>query len=170
LLLGFNDEIIDLKAHPDNTHALMASNSSQIRVLHLDNLQADLISGHTDTVLALDVSPCGTYVVSSSKDNTVRFWKLDFTNKESISTCIAIGEGHTESVGCVTFSKNKHTGKLFAVSGARERIMKLWDCTPFKTHSASAPPLRLTAVTSRLAHEKDGMFAERQVGRIGLRG
>lgn len=158
LLLGFNDEIIDLKAHPDNTHALMAANSSQIRVVHLDTFQADLLSGHTDTVLALDISPCGQYVVSSSKDTTVRFWRLDMTRGEAdggVSELIGVGEGHTESVGCVTFSKNKHTGKLFAVSGARERIMKLWDCSVLKTHVRGSPPLQLTAVMSRLAHEKD---------------
>lgn len=157
LLVGFNDEIIDLKAHPDGRHIFMASNSSQIRVVGVDNLSAELISGHTDTVLALDVSPCGQFVVSSSKDNTVRFWRLHFDQRqnEQVSTCVAIGEGHTESVGCVAFSKSKHTGKLFAVSGARERIMKLWDCTPIKNHPTNAPPLRLTAVTSKLAHEKD---------------
>lgn len=195
LLLGFNDEIIDLKAHPDNRHVFMASNSSQIRCLNLENLQADLISGHMDTVLALDISPCGKYIVSASKDTTVRFWSLDnmasvaasssssgsssaLNPDESVARCVAIGEGHTESVGCVTFNRNKHTGKLFAVSGARERIIKLWNCTPFfKAHSgealaaaalaanankssasASSSPstaLKLTASASRIAHEKD---------------
>lgn len=154
LLIGFNDEIIDIKCHPDNRHALLAANSSQIRVMNLENMHADLISGHTDTVLALDISPCGQFIVSTSKDTTVRFWKIDLSAPEAVYSCVGIGSGHTESVGCVTFSKNKHTGKLFAVSGARERILKLWDCTPLKSHTGSTP-LQLTAVTSRLAHEKD---------------
>jgi len=160
LLLGFNDEIIDLRTHPNNTHALLASNSSQVRVVQLDTFEASLLSGHTDTVLAIDVSPCGQFVVSSSKDCTVRFWRIAFSGKDGASgdvtsECVGIGEGHTESVGCVSFSKNKHTGKLYAVSGARERILKLWDCEPLKSHVAGSPPLRLLAKVSKLAHEKD---------------
>jgi U3 small nucleolar RNA-associated protein 13 len=157
LLLGFNDEIIDIRAHPNNTHAILASNSSQVRVIQLDTFEAALLSGHSDTVLAIDVSPCGQFVVSSSKDTTVRFWRLGFAAADGdvTSECIGIGEGHTESVGCVSFSKNKHTGKLYAVSGARERILKLWDCEPLKTHVAGSPPLRLVAKVSKLAHEKD---------------
>ena len=159
LLLGFNDEIIDLKFHPDSRHLLLASNSSQIRLLDTADFKADLLSGHTDTVLAVDVSPCGQFVVSSSKDNTVRFWRLDLnqSQEEEASWCVAIGEGHTESVGCVSFSRNKHTGKLFAVSGARERILKLWDCSSpaFKAHKRGEAPLKLVASCSKLAHEKD---------------
>jgi len=162
LLIGYNDEIIDLKTHPDNRHLFVATNSSQVRVMDLETMEADLISGHTDTVLAIDVSPCGKYIVSTSKDHTVRFWRVYLEDgdekdkgREECSECIAIGEGHTESVGCVTFSRNAHSGKLFAASGARERIIKLWDCSVLKSHVPGTPPLRLTATTSRLAHDKD---------------
>jgi U3 small nucleolar RNA-associated protein 13 len=165
LLLGHNDELLDIKCHPDNTHVFLATNSAEIKAMRTDNMKAEIVSGHNDIVLALDVSPCGNFLVSASKDSTVRFWKLDFGNKDSIAQCVGIGEGHTESVGCVSFSRNVHAakaGRLFAISGAREKIIKIWDCSVLfgagksgAASGATAEPHRLTAVASKVAHEKD---------------
>ena len=108
LLLGYNDEIIDIKSSPaslrdgvsnsetHNGHQLyIATNSTQIRCLDADTFDARLFSGHTDTVLSIDLSRDGRWLVSGSKDATVRVWNT-MTGK-----CVAVCVGHTESISAV---------------------------------------------------------------------
>ncbi|GAI89968.1 unnamed protein product [marine sediment metagenome] len=61
---------------------------SQLRVFEMESLGGRLVSGHTDLVLAVDVSPDGRYIASCSKDNTVRIWvrPLFFLSSSSFSS------------------------------------------------------------------------------------
>jgi len=117
-------------------------------------------------VLSIDVSSDGRWLVSTSKDKTVRWWDLSTPSSASLFSmtdipCVAIGEGHAESVGTVAFCKAKtvqQTNRLFVVSGARDRTIKLWDCSILLKHTPSATassPFNLSPVVSRLGHSKD---------------
>ena len=75
LYIGHNDEILDLRLHPTTPHILTATNSPQVRVFHSETLQAQVLSGHRDVVMSVDVSGDGRWVVTGSKDRTVRVWE-----------------------------------------------------------------------------------------------
>lgn len=65
-IVGYNDEVIDLKSFPGlgggkkgESWVAVATNSPQVRLFELGGFSCRLLDGHTDTVLALDVSPDG---------------------------------------------------------------------------------------------------------------
>ena len=64
-------------------------------------LPPQVLAGHTGIVLCLDAR--GDTLASSSKDGSIRVWKLDPATQ--CFQCVAIGTGHTHAVGAVTLSK-----------------------------------------------------------------
>lgn len=67
-IVGYNDEVIDLKSFPTGagcggeegeSWVAVATNSPQVRLFELGGFSCRLLDGHTDTVLALDVAPDG---------------------------------------------------------------------------------------------------------------
>lgn len=81
----------------------VATNSEQVKVFRRDSFSCQLLSGHTGIVLALDVSADGALLATSSKDNTVRLWRLDNVSKQFV--CVAKGTGHTHAVGAIAVSR-----------------------------------------------------------------
>ena len=81
----------------------VATNSEQIKVFDRKTGSCQLLCGHSQVVLCLEVSTDGNTIVTSSKDKSVRVWKLDTTS--GLFHCVALGTGHTHSVGAVTMSK-----------------------------------------------------------------
>ena len=185
LYVGHNDEIIDLRFLPSSTtsaataadtdsstavgtaaatYAVVVTNSPQPRVFNLETLSATLLSGHSDIVLAVDVSADGRFISTASKDRTVRVWSTANATAGGAGgwRCMAVCEGHTESVGAVGVSKSVKgsAGRLFVVSGARDRTIKLWDATALNTlttddQDGQDDVLQLPCTSTRVAHEKD---------------
>ena len=170
LYVGHNDEIIDLRFLPTlnsrgSAQAVVVTNSPQPRVFDLQTLSASLLSGHSDVVLAVDVSADGRVIATSSKDRTVRVWTPVEGRGGGGWRCVAVCEGHTESVGAVGVSKSGKgsSGKLFVVSGARDRTVKLWDAAALSKLADAgeertedeADVLSLSCASTRVAHEKD---------------
>lgn len=67
-IVGYNDEVIDVKSFPSGagcggedgeSWVAVATNSPQVRLFELGGFSCRLLDGHTDTVLALDVAPDG---------------------------------------------------------------------------------------------------------------
>lgn len=67
-IVGYNDEVIDMKSFPSGagcggedgeSWVAVATNSPQVRLFELGGFSCRLLDGHTDTVLALDVAPDG---------------------------------------------------------------------------------------------------------------
>lgn len=150
-LAGFTDDIIEIKSLP-NRKALVASNSAQLRIFDLETMNVSTIDGHTDNILALDVSSDGKWAVSSSKDLTVRLWSLEYNR------CIAVCRGHTESITAAAISKMA-SSTLFAISSGRDRTLKKWDCQALARASAdrlnTADMSSEIVCRSALGHEKE---------------
>lgn len=135
----------------------VVSNSPLVQIT--DSQQRSVpLSGHTDTVLAADVTSDGRLLITSSKDRTCRVWDLT-----TMKNC-AIGEGHTEAVGCVAISKKLTSyanNQTFAVSGAGDKILKRWSVPirEFDAYRSGAnslvEPIVLSASHSVRAHDKD---------------
>eukprot|EP00126_Sphaerothecum_destruens_P004494 Sdes_comp18220_c0_seq1m7799 len=76
-LIGFNDEIVDVKfADPKGDYFVIATNSEQMRCIQRNTNHSNLLVGHTDMVISIDIFANYTMLVSGSKDNTCRVWRL----------------------------------------------------------------------------------------------
>ena len=141
-LIGYNDDILDIKVlGKDESFIVVATNSPQIKVIHLGTSSCQVLHGHTDTVLCLDIFPNKVSFVSSSKDNSIRLWALI----EDSFRCLAKAEAHTHAVSCVTTCKLNNT--VFA-SGSEDNTLKIWTVKKSKKEC-------VTAVRSTVkAHDK----------------
>eukprot|EP00794_Sanderia_malayensis_P012111 gene12111-13362_t len=145
--VGHYDEILDMKfAGEDHSLLAVATNSSQVKVIERETTDCQILHGHTETVLSLDVSYDGRYVASCSKDNTVRVWKLQ--DKTTFS-CVAIGAGHTHAVGAVSWPK-KSTD--YVVTGSQDLTIKSWKLPSIFKQNVI---VKLTAHWTVKAHDKD---------------
>jgi len=125
---------------PDDLYIASASNDLTIRIWRnggkaealplpaADNSNKDIssqimsdiceLTGHTDWVHSVSVSPDGTFIVSSSSDRSIRIWDIQ-TGKERLPPL----HGHTGRVYSVTISPD---GRLVA-SGSEDKSVRLWD-------------------------------------------
>ncbi|KAL2101183.1 hypothetical protein ACEWY4_002944 [Coilia grayii] len=148
--VGYNDDILDVKfLGKEDTHIVVATNSSQLKVFELATSSCQILYGHTDTVLSLDVFRRGLLFVSCAKDKTVRVWKMD--PETGVAHCVAWGAGHSDAVGSICCSRLK---KAFLVSGSQDSTLKLWEL-PETLPSADSEPARLSTQLTEKAHDKD---------------
>ncbi|ETK71502.1 hypothetical protein L917_20963 [Phytophthora nicotianae] len=173
-IIGYNDDILNLKYIPkaDASGApsdvlAVATNSEQIRLLNRSTLSCELLSGHTDIVMALAVSPDGRWLVSASKDRTARLWDLRPTGGKkmgkTLPRCVATCAGHTEALGAVVISQRASsfaTGAAFFVTGSSDKTLKMWSLQPLAgSYAAPAKPapteLTISTLGAVKAHDKD---------------
>ncbi|KAI9907480.1 hypothetical protein PsorP6_003609 [Peronosclerospora sorghi] len=173
-IIGYNDDILNLKYIPkaDLSGApsdvlVVATNSEQIRLLNRNTLSCELLSGHTDIVMALAVSPDGRWLVSASKDRTARLWDLrpkgDKNMGKTLPRCLAKCVGHTEALGAIAISQrfaSYATGDAFFVTGSLDKTLKMWSLQPLAaSYATSAKPASTEMMISSLgavkAHDKD---------------
>ncbi|NP_001345758.1 Transducin family protein / WD-40 repeat family protein [Zea mays] len=148
-LIGYNDEILDLKfIGEEEQYLAVATNLEQVRVYDVASMSCSyVLAGHTEIIVCIDtcVSASGkTLVVTGSKDNTVRLWDAER------KSCIGIGKGHLGAVGSVAFSKKT---KDFFVSGSSDRTIKVWTWDNTLGDAEDEVPLKAKAVVA--AHDKD---------------
>ena len=92
--VGHNHEILDLRVNPvpassndadedDDGSAkstcqrtAVATKIAQVRLFHLGTFSCQVLDGHTDTVLVLEVSLFGRFLVSCGKDKMMRLWHM----------------------------------------------------------------------------------------------
>ncbi|XP_062546513.1 transducin beta-like protein 3 [Armigeres subalbatus] len=149
-LSGFSDEILDLILFGKKDQFLgMATNSSDFKIYDTTNMKCQLVKGHTDIVLSLSANQ--NYILSSSKDNSIRLWRYDAV--EFTVQCIAIGLKHTNAVGSIALSKI--SGK-FCASVSQDKCLKIWKIPKeFNETTVEKELTRLNCTLTELAHEKD---------------
>lgn len=175
-MVGFNDEIVDVSFlspyrtasanSPHDSHLALATNSSLIRVYSALTFDTRLLYGHSDIVLALDHGLDGRILVSGSKDRTARVW-APITGDPHGNwgyDCVAICEGHSESVGAVALSRKAGTEEAsssdagFMFTGSQDRTIKMWDLSGISVTSTGnddAEVLKCKSLTTHKAHDKD---------------
>ncbi|WWD18110.1 hypothetical protein CI109_102559 [Kwoniella shandongensis] len=162
-IVGFNDEIVDvgyLNATPSSsshTHLAVATNSNLVRIYSTSTFDVRLLSGHKDMVLCLDKSIDNRWLVTGSKDHTARVWAP--TPEGDTWRCIAICEGHAESIGAVALSRkldDKGKSGRFLFTASQDRTIKMWDLTSIPLDTSSiTEPIRPRSISTLRVHEKD---------------
>jgi len=145
-LVGFNDEILDLKYSPESQKVFVASNSEQVRIFDLPSFACQTLSGHSGIVLSVDVSHDSSLIASAGKDHTVRVWDANTLK------CLAVCTGHNEAVGAISFPKKTHD---FLLSGSKDRTLKCWDLASLGSNSTSQSPAAPKTKFTEIGHEKD---------------
>ena len=134
-LIGAHGEILDAQLLKLNENLLvMSTNNEFVKIYNLDTWDCKLLRGHEDLVICLSVFEGKVkgedYFASSSKDSTIRVWRVRVDNDGMKSECVAVGIGHTQDVGSLAFSR---TGLDFLVSGSIDTTLKLWRITVKET-------------------------------------
>ncbi|XP_009993078.1 PREDICTED: transducin beta-like protein 3 [Chaetura pelagica] len=153
-LAGYNDEVLDVKfLGPGDSHIVVATNSPQLKVFELATSHCQILYGHTETILALDVFRKGLMFVSCAKDKSLRVWRMQ---KDGRVSCVARGLGHAHGVGAVSCSRMKET---FVVTSSQDCTIKIWNIPESLTSKAKAAllssPETLHAKVTERAHNKD---------------
>ncbi|XP_077067777.1 transducin beta-like protein 3 [Siphateles boraxobius] len=148
--VGYNDDILDVKfLGKDDTHIVVATNSSQLKVFDLATNSCQILYGHTDTILSIDVFRKGSMFASCAKDKSLRVWKMD--PNSGYVQCVAQGSGHSNAVGSIACSRLK---KVFLVSGSQDCTIKVWEL-PDPPPAVGCEPALMTARLTEKAHDKD---------------
>ncbi|KAM6905329.1 transducin beta-like protein 3 [Xenentodon cancila] len=148
--VGYNDEVLDVKfLGKGDTHLVVATNSCQLKVFELLTNSCQILYGHTDTVLTLDVFEKGSLFASCAKDRSVRVWQMDSDGGQV--RCVAQGSSHTSAVGSISCSRMKAS---FVVTGSHDCTVKVWDL-PARLSGAEGDVCQLTPRTTEKAHDKD---------------
>uniref|UniRef100_A0A8C7Z0J4 Transducin beta like 3 n=1 Tax=Oryzias sinensis TaxID=183150 RepID=A0A8C7Z0J4_9TELE len=146
--VGYSDEVLDVKFLGKNdSHIVVATNSSQLKVFELLTNSCQILFGHTDTVLTLDVFKKGLLFASCAKDRSVRVWQMDSDSGQVC--CVAQGTSHTNAVGSISCSRMKAS---FVATGSQDCTVKVWDLPP---DLSSEDICQLTPRTTEKAHDKD---------------
>ena len=95
---------------------------------------------------ASDESQKIDFFASSSKDSTIRLWKLAKSSAGIQRECVAEGRGHTQDIGALAFA---NCGLDFLVSGSMDTTVKLWRL------AESEGKLALAVRWTSKAHDKD---------------
>uniref|UniRef100_A0AAX7UBY3 Transducin (beta)-like 3 n=1 Tax=Astatotilapia calliptera TaxID=8154 RepID=A0AAX7UBY3_ASTCA len=121
--VGYSDEVLDVKfLGKGDSHIVVATNSCQLKVFELLTNSCQILYGHTDTVLTLDVFKKGSLFASCAKDRSVRVWHMDSDSGQV--RCVAQGSGHTNAVGSISCSRMKAS---FVATGSQDCTVKVWD-------------------------------------------
>jgi ribosome assembly protein 4 len=100
----------------ENALTIIYQPQAIFRVRPVTRCMSDL-PGHSEAVLAVQFSPCGTMLASGSGDTTVRIWDL-FTNTPQF-TC----KGHKNWVLSISWAPN---AKMLASAGMDNEV-RVWD-------------------------------------------
>ncbi|KAM9584213.1 transducin beta-like protein 3 isoform 1-T1 [Trichechus inunguis] len=150
---GYSEEVLDVRfLGPEDSHVVVASNSPCLKIFELQTSTCQILHGHTDIVLALDVFRKGWLFASCAKDQSVRIWRM---NKAGEVACVALGSGHTHSVGTVCCSRLKES---FLVTGSQDCTVKVWPLPEgllSRTTAPSGGPVLLQAQATQRCHDKD---------------
>lgn len=106
------------------------SSSSPTRRVIGDGLK-NTLTGHTDSINCIAMSPDGQILASGSEDNTIKVW--DLVTGEYIATL----EGHEAGVKAVVISSD---GQLL-VSGSADHTIKLWQLPNNTSESICPDPI-----------------------------
>jgi len=83
------------------------------------------MSGHTDTVAGLRLSPDGSFILSNAMDNTVRMW--DIRPFAPLERCLKVFTGAQHNFEKNLIKCSWSPDGLMISSGSADRFVYVWD-------------------------------------------
>ena len=123
----------------DHLLALTCGNKNSALLCNLPAIIIKQLTGHTDEVCSVALSPDGQLALTGSVDRTARLW--DLTKSSMPSTKL---EGHDGLIASVAFSPCGH----FALTGSWDGTARLWD---FRKHFIFEPRTHWSYGTGRIS-------------------
>jgi WD40 repeat protein len=110
---------------PDGLTAISASRDNTLKIWDTETgSEVRTLSGHTDSVYAVDLAPDGLTAISASRDNTLKIWDLlsgkqiaSFSGEGGFKGCAISPDGVSVVAGDA--SGRVHFLRLEKVSGGR---------------------------------------------------
>lgn len=128
-IAGHGSTILCCQFAPNNSGRMCSGSGDSTARIWDCNTQTPLctLSGHTNWVLCVSYSPCGTLIATGSMDNTVRLW--DAETGKSIGNPLI---GHSKWVSSLAWEPlhlvaKGETPRLG--SGSKDGSVKIWDTT-----------------------------------------
>jgi len=121
-------EILSLKWLDDNCNFFaFASNDNLLKIYDVENNKINFFEGHTDFIMSITIK--NNLIITSSKDDTMRIWKIIYNENNRYETikCIGVLKGHSESVNCADIYTKKNTKDNLVISGCKDGSIKLWN-------------------------------------------
>lgn len=114
---GHSEAIDQLLDHADRSEPKPRLHLTETSLTHPGGALTGILKAHTGAVEALAIAPTGRWMVSGSRDWTLRLWDLE-TN-----SVVRTFEGHQGTIHAVAFSPDGQT----ILSGSEDRTLRLWD-------------------------------------------
>lgn len=75
------------------------------------------LKGHTDSITCIEISPDNSFIVTGSRDKTVRIWD------SKTGKCLCILSGHTGLIDSISISEDSR----YVTSGSWDRTTRVWE-------------------------------------------
>ena len=98
-VIANNDEVVDLCYTTDTNHLAVATNSYELRLFSIPTFSSNLLYGHRDTILSVKATLNGAFLLTTSRDKTVRLWHT------ASHMCLVTCQGHLQDVSCCSLSQ-----------------------------------------------------------------
>lgn len=131
----FCQELLSIKFTDESIcDFIFSSNDPLLKYYDATHSNVQVFEGHSDFIMNIAIKQ--NYIVTSSKDNTIRIWKLlyeqnDEESKDDHKTfqckCIGVLRGHSETVNFADIILKK---EKMVVSGSKDGSIKLWNIQP----------------------------------------
>lgn len=94
--------------------------SFRLRNINTGELSKNVFIGHSDDIICSAFTPDGKYVLTGSRDATIRMWNLE------TSECVKVFTGHYETIVSIDISPNNK----YMVSTSTDNSVRLWTLIP----------------------------------------
>jgi WD40 repeat protein len=119
-----------------------------------------ILKGHTKSINSVGVSPDGKYVVSGSRDKTIKVWSM------MTGECVKTLKGHVDYVNSVAiFPDSEHL-----VSDSEDKTVKIWDIGTGEVSKTLKLPDYVKGCVSSVAVSHDGEQITAGSIAVGIRG
>ncbi|CAF1358144.1 unnamed protein product [Rotaria sordida] len=150
--IGELGDVLDVRFLNDNDnnplYIIVANNDEKVKIFHLNTWHCQMLKGHTDIVIGLDISYDHSLIATCSKDDIIRIWSYNVDRSSFV--CVAIAEGHTGDVAAIAFAK---TSNDFIASGSQDTTAKVWSLENLILDSNE--PQNLSSVFTLKTHDKE---------------
>lgn len=122
-IVGYLDEVLDITMLESQQMMAIATNSEDIKLRDMSSGSMRLLCGHADMVMCLVPVRVGNreYLLSGSKDNSVRLWSC------SEMALVSAGNGHTGTVTGVAASRRPGSASTVVYSVSEDLTLRIWD-------------------------------------------